>query len=208
MADLSYTSFVSHFNHDINYTAWEYVSLKAASKPGFLFLRAKPIFMFFLEGLSKLFLMLLCANIVIYVYFEQYVPSDDAGSTGNADRRVLVDTTPDNYEIGSPLRLQEYALLVMIFANFVFEVGQLEEKRWKWSRYLNGMWNKLDLVVLALTSGWALCKLYPEKLHFYGKALLCLTGIPASLAMLRYISVIQSSGVLIIMIFRMGFDIK
>jgi hypothetical protein len=206
VAALSYSSFSNHFNHEFKYSFLEYFSLRTIAKPGFLFLRPKPIFMFCLEGLSKLFMMLLCANICINVYFEKYMPPSDDGF---ATRRGLLDTTPDEtYEIGSPLHFQEYVLLVMIAANFVFEMGQLEEARWKWSRYLNGMWNKLDLVVLGLTAGWAMCKLHPERMHFYGKALLCLTGIPASLAMLRYISVVQSSGVLIIMIFRMGFDIK
>lgn len=158
--------------------------------------------MFFLEGLSKLMLMLLCANIVIYVYFEKFDPGDDDS------RRMLFDTTPSNYEIGSPMRLQEWALLLFIIGNLFFEIGQLEESNWRLASYTKSLWNNMDLIKLGLTLGWAVCKLNPHRLHFYGKALLCLTGIPASLSMLRYISVVQSAGVLIIMIFRMGFDIK
>jgi hypothetical protein len=149
-------------------------------------LRSKPILMFFLEGLSKATLLLLCAYISIHLY-------QDTNSFNPSSHFYPIEN-----------------LLLLLWITFTMhEIGQLYDTLWDWKQYLAWVWNKLDVTMILLLFIWMICRQGTTSTSFLiAKCALSLSSIPGSLNLLRYLSLHKSSGVLVITIMRLGFDLR
>lgn len=183
VATISSVAFWEHLKQDFNHRLIEYFSLKSITYEGILDMRSRPIFMFFLEGISKLFLLTLCAYISIRKY-----------------------QSIDIYD--SPFLFSELLLVVMMGTNILYEVGQLQDVDWRYKEYFDSVWNQLDWTSILLIILWAITRFIFQSYYTLGKGALCLASIPSSLNLLRYLSVHRSSGVLVIMIMRVLFDLR
>lgn len=179
VATVSSVAFWDHLKQDFNHTFIEYFSLKSITYEGILDMRSRPIFMFFIEGLSKFFLLLLCAFVTIRIYSLDEYPS---------------------------IYVAEYLLVIMMSTNIIYEIGQLQDMDWKLTEYISSAWNQLDWISIILVFLWTISRFIFPKSYYFGKAALSLASIPSSLNLLRYLSIHQSSGVLVIMIMRVLFD--
>jgi hypothetical protein len=183
VATVSSVAFWEHLKQDFNHKFIEYFSLKSINFEGILDMRSRPIFMFFLEGFSKFILLILCAYISIRCY-----------------------DSPEIYS--KPFLNSEIFLLLMLGTNILYEIGQLQEVDWKYKEYFDAVWNQLDWSSIVLIILWAITRFGFQEYYTFGKGALCLASIPSSLNLLRYLSVHRSSGVLVIMIMRVLFDLR
>lgn len=149
--------------------------------------RSSPMLMFFLEGVSKLVLLGFVANVSIFIY-----GADDVSGYKGTKR--------------------EQALVVMMFASILYEVGQFFDLRVKASSYLDAMslyfdevWNRLDVCGDLLILVWAVLLLFPEHSDL-GRIFLALSAIPLSFALFQYMFIIKSLGRLVLMLIAMVGD--
>lgn len=185
VASISNIAFRDHMKDNYNYSLVEYFSLSSFSRRMILDLRSKPILMFFLEGLSKLVFFILCAYISI---------------------RLYQDTS--NFDQDSPYYPTEKFLILMWVTFTLHEIGQMYDTNWDYGQYFAWVWNKLDWAMIVLIFIWIVCRKGTETSFLVGKCALSLASIPGSLNLLRYLSLHKSSGVLVIMIMRLGFDLR
>lgn len=168
-----------------NYTLMEYLSLKFLLKETILDLRSKPIFMFFLEGISKLFLLILCAYISIRLYRDS-----------------------KEFDYNSPFYSSEVCLIFMLVTTILYEVGQMMDDNWDIVSYFRWVWNKYDWMTILLIFTWLVCRKGTITSFHVAKCALSLASIPGSLNLLRYLCLHRSSGVLVITIMKIGIDIR
>jgi hypothetical protein len=183
VATISSVAFWEHLKQDFNHQFLEYFSLKSINFEGILDMRSRPIFMFFLEGFSKFILLTLCAFLTIRKYRSKEIYSES-------------------------YLLTELFLLLMLVTNILYEIGQFQEVNWKLKEYFDAVWNQLDWASIALIIIWAVTRFVFQDYYNFGKGALCVASIPSSLNLLRYLSVHRSSGVLVIMIMRVLFDLR
>jgi hypothetical protein len=143
--------------------------------------RYTPMVMFLVEGLGKAVMLVLVSYVGIVVY-------------GKEGHGAFANTTAEG------------VLLLFLFTQLAYELGQLGTADWSVERYLNDAWNGLDVLSLGLVAGWALACCFPHHFHV-ARSLLSLSAIPLSLQMLQYISLIKSIGLLVLMIKAMIVDV-
>jgi hypothetical protein len=143
--------------------------------------RYTPATFFLLEGLSKAATLLLVATVSIDVY-------------GKLGHTLFANSAAEGL------------LLLMLVTQIIYEIGQLGAVKWSLERHFADVWNSLDCAALALIGMWAL--LSPHRAAFdVGRALLSLSAIPLSLQMLQYISILETIGLLVLMIKSMVLDV-
>ena len=143
--------------------------------------RYTPAVMFFIEGLSKLYTLVLVSFVCTFTYGQQ----------GH-----------DMY-VGS---LEENLLVVMLLAQVSYELGQLASCGWSLSDYFGGLWNILDVMSCFLLLFWLVLIPFPE--HFYiAKCSVALSAIPLALLQLQYMSLVKTLGLLVLMIQSMMVDV-
>jgi hypothetical protein len=206
VATVSSVAFWEHLKHDFNHKFLEYFSLKSIQYEGILDMRSRPIFMFFLEGLSKCFLLFLCAYITIHQYRHTEISmshvNNSSGSSSSGDV-IFASSNTTSY------LTSEILLVVMVGTNILYEIGQLQDMAWNYVEYFHhSVWNQLDWVSILLILLWVITRFIFHSYSLLGKGALCLAAIPSSLNLLRYLSVHRSSGVLVIMIMRVLFDLR
>jgi hypothetical protein len=137
--------------------------------------------MFLLGGLSKLAALMLVCTVSIQVYGKE-------GHTSYAN------TASEGF------------LVLMLCTHACYELGQLSAKNWNVVRHFSDPWNTLDVSALLLIFLWAvLC----ASGHNFSAArtVLSLSSIPLSLQLLQYISVVETIGLLVLMIQSMMVDV-
>lgn len=206
VATVSSLAFWEHLKQDFNHSFIEYFSLKSINYEGILDMRSRPIFMFFIEGLSKLFLLILCGYISIHIYQKSSYDEEEEDDHGTSTNSGTTSTSNASY------KLSELLLLIMMGTNIIYEIGQLHDINWKYKEYMNSIWNQLDWISIVFILLWAITRFIlsnnNSQYYIIGKGSLCLASIPCSLNLLRYLSVHRSSGVLVIMIMRVLFDLR
>ena len=144
--------------------------------------RYTPAVMFYLEGISKFYTLL----IVSFVCSETYGLKGLDVFTGQKE---------------------EIALLIMVITQVCYEVGQLASSGWSLKEYFGAVWNMLDFASCALLVVWAV--LSPVRAQFpIAKIAVGLSAIPLALLQLQYLSLIKQLGLLVIMIQSMIFDVQ
>jgi ankyrin repeat protein len=153
----------------------------------FVQFRFSPAAMFFGEGLSKY------ALLILVVYSSVQTRAQGANDSGNVGY----------------MSLSEWALLIMTVSMVIYEWGQLCGTtvalfpRFKdIGRYIRDIWNILDMSGLILVSAYFLLK------HIFSQidaalATLAVSTIFFSVSNIRYLSIIEPVGKLIIMVFAM-----
>lgn len=185
VASISNIAFRDHMKDLHNYSSTEYFSLSELGQKKILDLRSKPILMFFLEGLSKFVLLILCAYISIHLYQDT-----------------------NNFDHNSKFYFVEQILILLWVTLALHEVGQLSDENWSFESYFSWVWNRLDWASILLIFVWMVCRQGTKNSFLVAKCALSLSSIPGSLNLLRYLSLHKSSGVLVIMIMRLSADLR
>lgn len=134
--------------------------------------RSCPAVIFFLEGLSKIVIVILSSHIAVQSYGYQ------------GDFHFL--------PVDMPTFGVTIVLLVMIAATIMYEVGQLAE-RGSMNVYITNPWNFLDFCAIMLLLVWAILLHSPEQ-QVARQIVLALSMIPMSLTILQYLSYFKSLG--------------
>jgi hypothetical protein len=143
--------------------------------------RYTPAVMFFIEGLSKLYTLI----AVSFVCFTTYGMDAHDRYTGS---------------------VAENLLLMMLFAQISYELGQLASCDWSLEEYFGGVWNILDVSSCVLLVVWALLLPFPAY-FMYAKCAVALSAIPLAVVQLQYLSLIKTLGLLVLMIQSMIVDV-
>ena len=101
--------------------------------------RYRPVFMFFLEGMSK----------ALYLALVAYVSYSDCG----AEAECVLSTELNGYEIG---------LVVMVVTGCLFELGEIVARSGV-KTHMSDVWNALDVVSNSLVLSWFICRLHPSQ---------------------------------------------
>jgi len=137
--------------------------------------------MFFIEGVSKLYTLILVSFVCNFTY-------------GQEKQR--------NYS-GS---MAENLLVVILLAQVLYELGQLASCGWSLRDYFGGLWNILDVMSCMLLLFWLVLLPFPN--YFYlGLCSIALSAIPLALLQLQYLSLIKTLGLLVLMIQSMMVDV-
>lgn len=144
--------------------------------------RYTPAVMFFIEGLSKLYILIM----VSYVCFTTY---------GFEANNQYTNSAPENL------------LLMLLFSQVFYELGQLASCGWSLRDYFGGVWNILDVSNCFLLLIWALLLPTPEYFYF-ARCAVALSAIPLALVQLQYLSLIKTLGLLVLMIQSMMVDVS
>ena len=145
-----------------------------------------PVVMFFLEGLSKV----TTVALVTYVCLNHY------------------DTSSSNNDV----KKTEVALIVLAILHVLYEIGELLGQSGfltpkGCAEYFGDTWNWFDLIGLLSILGWAAFRtLGNDYFHMY-KALLATSPIFYSFGVLRYFSIWEPLGKLVLIVVRMTTDL-
>jgi Ion transport protein len=148
-----------------------------------MYIRFSPLFMFILEVLSKCLMLLVIGVVSINDYGALY------GS--------------DYSSVDALWSHSEVLLAVLLFSVILHEIGELWDSGLSVRRYFYDSWNILDLSSSMMGIIWFSVRFYPS--HFtVSRVALALQAIPEALGLLRYLSVNQSLGQLVIMVGEMA----
>jgi hypothetical protein len=144
--------------------------------------RYTPAMMFFIEGISKLFTLLLVSVVAIEIYGAVEAPREFTGSS------------------------MEYGLFIMTVTLILFEIGQLATCNWSLNEYFGGVWNILDVFSCSMLLVWCVCLPFPDYFQV-GLASLAAASVPLAVLQLQYLSLIKTLGLLVLMIQSMMVDV-
>jgi hypothetical protein len=71
--------------------------------------------------------------------------------------------------------------------------------QWSWIKYFEDEWNGIDAISYGLGIVWFILRWIPGQFSV-ARVLLCLQAIPEAVSLLRYLSLNQSLGVLVILV--------
>jgi hypothetical protein len=87
------------------------------------------------------------------------------------------------------------------------EIGEIEGVNLSWKLYFEDEWNSIDAIRYLLGVIWFILKCIPGQFSV-ARVLLCLQAIPEAVSSLRYLSLGQSLGVLVIMVKAMILELR
>lgn len=151
------------------------------SSPMYLLLssmRSHPLAMYSLEGVSRIVLLGLLFQVLLNY---------------NSDMCILEDHYQDNCVV----------LVIFIISGLLYKFGQLSDaldSRKDLKVYVSKIWNITDVWIYGLLLIWVICYLRCTA-STVGKVALAVAAIPTSLSLMKYLSMQQEFGKLVIMIF-------
>jgi len=165
--------------------------------------RGSPMVNMFVDFVVKCVLLWLLATVVIYDYGAAFGIDYSTKVIADDDARYTILHSISNFEL---------CLAVFSLADLLFEIGQFIEqdiKRWKEIiGYFTVSWNRLDMICAAGFVVWFFLRFTVSFEYFnVARVILTLNAIPLSVGLLRYVSVYQPLGELVILIRGMASQI-
>jgi len=165
--------------------------------------RGCPMVNMFVDFIVKCLLLWLLAAVVIYDY----------GAAFGIDYSTMVIADDDaKSTILHSISNIEFSLAVFSLADLLFEIGQFIEQDFKvWKEvvsYFTASWNRLDMICAAGFMVWFFLRFTVSFEYFnVARVVLTLNAIPLSFGLLRYVSVYQPLGELVLLIRGMASQI-
>jgi hypothetical protein len=163
--------------------------LKDLDSPLFVSLRLTPWFVCLIDVLSHVFYLIVMGLVCINDYGDKY---------GSDYSMTIHRTIWSEFEI---------CLTIMLFSSILHEIGEVWDVNWSVKLYFEDEWNGIDTVSYLLGIVWFILRCIPNQFSI-ARIFLCLQAIPEAISLLRFLSLNQSLGVLVIMVEAMILELK
>jgi hypothetical protein len=136
---------------------------------------------------------------ILYLIFIGIVCINEYGADHGSDYSMSIHH--------SAWSTSEVIIAWMLHSSILHEVGEVWGVQWSWKLYFEDEWNKIDAMIYVLGVLWFILRCIPGQFSV-ARVLLNLQAIPEAISLLRYLSLNQSFGVLVIMVKAMMVDLQ